>query len=288
MRTKKLRIPLLALLAALGSGVNSDAADKFYPGAIKTEAFFNQAGPLLDAIARSKTNKADVKEYHAFAEFPPADPEDGVTVPGGDPRGYVNTLEKISGFVVPPTTGDYVIFHSSDDNGGVWLSTDDTPANLKRVTAETVWSNPRQYISSGGGSSLPSKRSDQYTGTEWPGGATIHLTGGQHYYIEAFGLEGGGGDNDSFVIVPVAEAANVVDGQTPASGTWIGVMGPDATVITKQPASQTIPVGSNAKFSVAIEPIPLAVYTYQWTKGGVDISDGTKWDQLCNRSFDSR
>ena len=100
----------------------------------------------------------------------------------------------ITGFVTPDTSGDYVFFMTSDDNGGLWLSTDSTPANKKQIAAETGWSNARQWTTSGGNSDLPSKRSDQFPSTEWPSGAKISLVAGTKYYIELLYSEGTGGD----------------------------------------------------------------------------------------------
>src|SRR5262249_16198333 len=129
---------------------------------------------------------------------------------GGDQSGYITIFEsavgfadnyanRISGYFLPPTTADYVFFIASDDDGDLFLSTDDTPANKKLIAQEAGWSGNRRWNTVGGTSTVADKRSDQFTASKWPGatgnGATIHLTAGNHYYIEAVHHEGGGGDN---------------------------------------------------------------------------------------------
>src|SRR6266508_5450352 len=43
-----------------------------------------------------------------------------------------------SGLFIPPSNGNYVFFMHTDDNGALFLSTDDKPANKKQIAAETV------------------------------------------------------------------------------------------------------------------------------------------------------
>ena len=166
-------------------------------------------------------------------------------------------LSKLSCYIHPSVTGDYVFFFATDDHGALYLSTDATPANLKLIAEETVWSNPLQWVSSGGSSDLPSKRSDQFPGTKWPGGNTIHLLSGSKYYAEAYDREGGGGDNTSVTMLLASDVAGGAPADTDPStltGSVISVDAPDATAISTQPLSQTIfqarPVSFTAKVIV--------------------------------------
>ena len=87
----------------------------------------------------------------------------------------------------PPTTDDYVFFICDDDQGDLFVSTDSTPANKHMVAQETAWSNPWQWTTSGGSSTLSQKRSDQWSpdgGTTVPYASGIHMTANQPYYIE--------------------------------------------------------------------------------------------------------
>ena len=85
---------------------------------------------------------------------------------------------RISGYVLPPTTGYYTFWISSDDNGELLLSTNGDPANTAEIAsvprgpATITWNVYTQQQS-----------------------AAIYLVAGQKYYIEALQKEGGGGDN---------------------------------------------------------------------------------------------
>ena len=86
--------------------------------------------------------------------------------------------ERLSGWLIPPTTGQYRFYIASDDSSELWLSTTSSAANKVKIASKSGYTNFRQY-SSGGQSSL------------------ISLTAGQRYYIEILHKEGGGGDHMS-------------------------------------------------------------------------------------------
>ena len=94
----------------------------------------------------------------------------------------VNVLDnygtRLRGFICPPVTGAYTFWIASDDNGELWLSTDDNPANKVRIAYVPGWSSSRQW------NKFPQQQS-----------APITLQAGQSYYIEALMKEQGGGDN---------------------------------------------------------------------------------------------
>jgi len=202
-------------------------------------------------------------------------------IPEG-PNGYAeNYGGRITGYIIPAETADYVLFMSCDDNGALYLSTDDKPANKKQIAAETVWSNGREWTTSGGASDLPSKRSDQFPGTEWPGGNTINLKAGTKYYVEMLYKEGGGGDNGAFTMVK-AGGADPANGSMALSGALIGA---DATpnkgtvTITQQPVFPAqLEEGRAYRFSVAGTVSPTA-YNFplivNWQKNGVNIPGAT-------------
>jgi glucose/arabinose dehydrogenase len=82
------------------------------------------------------------------------------------------------GFVCVPETGAYTFWISSDDNSDLWLSTDENPNNKARIASINGWTSPREWT----------KYASQKS-------ATITLTKGKRYYIEALQKEGGGLDN---------------------------------------------------------------------------------------------
>ncbi|MBW7991229.1 MAG: hypothetical protein FVQ84_14625 [Planctomycetes bacterium] len=84
---------------------------------------------------------------------------------------------RISGWVYAPATGEYTFWLNCDDNGELWLSTDDDPENVALIASESGWS-PLDTWGTGEEQSEP-----------------IQLQAGNRYYIEALWKEGGGGDH---------------------------------------------------------------------------------------------
>ena len=77
-------------------------------------------------------------------------------------------------------TGYYTFWIASDDNGELWLSTNDNPANKVKIAYVTSWTGSRDWSNADN----PTQQSAQ-----------IYLQAGQRYYVEALQKEGGGGDN---------------------------------------------------------------------------------------------
>lgn len=183
------------------------ARQEFYPGALRT-----------DLENPSYAGQPAFVNYLAAFE-----------TPGGQGNDYA---ERVSGYFIPPVTTNYVFFVCSDDDSDLFLSTDGNPANKHLVAQETAWSNSREWTTSSGGSALASKRSDQFAGTTWPGGNTIHLLAGVRYYLEGDHHQGGGGD-DFAVTFKYAGSPDPADGTAPAlTGAAIGVVAFNNTFIT--------------------------------------------------------
>ncbi len=163
-----------------------------------------------------------------------------------------NYAERVSGYFIAPVTTNYVFYLCSDDDADLWLSTDTSPVNKQLIATETVWSNPRQWVSSSGGSVLASKRSDQFTGTTWPGGNTISLTAGTVYYLEGDHHQGNGGDNFAATF-KFAGAPDPANGDAPRlSGNVLGTYAYDNTFIavTSPPGDTVVVQGGTATFTV--------------------------------------
>jgi hypothetical protein len=86
---------------------------------------------------------------------------------------------RVRGYLHPPATGNYEFWIATDDDGELWLSTTDQPANKVRIAyIQGNWAAPREWT----------KFATQHS-------ASIPLVAGQRYYIEALQSEGTGGDN---------------------------------------------------------------------------------------------
>jgi len=164
-----------------------------------------------------------------------------------------NYAERVSGLFIAPQTANYVFFIAADDDSDLFLSTDSNPANKHLIAQETKWSNSRNWLTSGGGSTVASKRSDQFTGTTWPTGNTISLTAGTQYYLEAVHHQGTGGDGFAATFI-FSGAPDPADGSAPALvSSLLAVNAYNNTYIriTAPPQNATANPGANATFAVS-------------------------------------
>jgi len=180
---------------------------------------------------------------------------------------------RLSGVIMPPTSGNYTFYMAADDNGEFWLSTDSNPANraaLAMIAREPVWSGRRTWTGeAGGGSRLttPSPSGGPQANISGP----IALVAGQAYYFEALVKEGGGGDNLAATWQPPGGAVPV-NGSSPIPGAYLGAMADPvgaSVTITQQPASTLIDPGQTAAFSVGATGVTVsgvAPLAYQWQK----------------------
>ncbi|GAA5484209.1 PA14 domain-containing protein [Haloferula sargassicola] len=103
----------------------------------------------------------------------------GYTASFEAPSGWGDNYgQRMSGFLIPPATGDYTFWIASDDGGELRLSTDANPANRRKLCQVTGSVNARDWTAQSGQQS-----------------STISLVAGQRYYIEALQKEGVGGDH---------------------------------------------------------------------------------------------
>jgi hypothetical protein len=85
---------------------------------------------------------------------------------------------RMRGYVHPPVTGAYTFWISSDDEGELHLSADDSPVRKRLIASNPPASAFRDWTK------VPTQKS-----------APIVLTAGRRYYIEALQKEGGGQDH---------------------------------------------------------------------------------------------
>ncbi|MBM3821663.1 MAG: hypothetical protein FJ404_02035, partial [Verrucomicrobia bacterium] len=233
-------------------------------GVLKWEAYTGIGGTAIDALTGD-------------AKYP--DNADEVRVIGRaeGPTGYGDNYgARISGFLTPSETADYVFFLSADDNAQLFLSTDDKPANAKLIATEPQWNGERQWVlRDRRDPDLPENRSDKFAGTEWPGGNTIRLTSGRNYWVSLIYKEGGGGDNGAFTWKKATDP-DPANGSAALSGNVLGAdIDPNQgkPSILNHPVSANVNLGASVTFSTkAIGSLPLS---YQWQRNGVNIAGAT-------------
>ena len=124
---------------------------------------------------------------------------------------------RLSGFVIPDETGDYVFHLSSDDNGELWLSSDDSTNNLRLIAEEPSWNRPRTWTGT-------DRRDLVDVGTAFERrenvSQPIRLEAGQRYAVEALVKDGQGGDNLAVAWRRASEPPPE-DGSSPIQGTFL-------------------------------------------------------------------
>jgi len=132
----------LLAMATLGAVFAPTAWGADYPGWVKVENFDNITGGIagLRSSAKFTNNQPDSVTFVSSLYYS--------RTPGADNYG-----SRISGFITPTETADYVFFVAADDNTSLYLSTDSSPANLKLVAADQGWQNSRTWVGPGGASS---------------------------------------------------------------------------------------------------------------------------------------
>jgi hypothetical protein len=85
---------------------------------------------------------------------------------------------RIRGYIHPPATGQYIFWMASDDEGELWLSTDERPEAKVKIAFCTTFTGHLEW------EKFPTQKS-----------APIPLRAGRRYYIEALHKEGNGGDH---------------------------------------------------------------------------------------------
>jgi CubicO group peptidase (beta-lactamase class C family) len=170
---------------------------------------------------------------------------------------------RLSGFVIPPVSGDYTFYLCSDDQSALWLSTNDNPANLRTIAFESTANASREYvlgINQAERGNPPSNIS-----------ARVTLQAGKRYYIQAAMKDGGGGNNLSFTWrIPGYPAPT--NGSSPISGACLARINL-APLLTSQPVNCATVEGGTSELSVRV--LGNAPLQYQWYHGATAISGAT-------------
>ncbi len=143
-------------------------------------------------------------------------------------------------FLTPPADGDYTFYIASDDASELWLSTDDNPANAKKIAFVAGWTNAGEW---------QKEAANQKS-------APITLKASGKYFIQSFHKEGGGGD---FVEV----------GWTgPVIGNTITILdGKYCTAFIRDPE----PLFKASKPDPATGAVEITSPLFQWTPGATAV-----------------
>ena len=198
-------LPAPAVLTAAWSQVSGPGTVTFSKAsALSTSAGFSAAGTYVLQLsvsdgALSTTDSVQVivngssgstaitREYwtgitgNGVASIPVASPPTGVDVLTsleGPSNWGDNYGSRVRCLLTPATTGSYTFWLATDDDGELWLSSDDQPATKQRIASVTGWTNIREW------SKYPTQKS-----------IAINLVAGRQYYLEVLQKDGGGGDN---------------------------------------------------------------------------------------------
>jgi len=177
---------------------------------------------------------------------------------------------RLSGFLLPPTTGDYRFFLSAFSDGALYLSTDESPTNRQLIATDPCCSaverEPRDWLGmTGRDTNAPQNRS-----------ALISLESGRRYYVEALLKAGAGADNLG-VAWQLPGGPEPQPGSAPIPGTFLATFaeatGVDVT-ITLPPQDATVPEGAPVSFVVRVEANTPFV-SYQWQRDGTNLANAT-------------
>lgn len=125
-----------------------------------------QSGGVLREVWSSVGGSAiaDLTQDPSF----PAEPDAREVLPTLETAGLGKDYgERLRGWLLPPSDGEYRFWIAADDSGELWLSSDDNPANAVLIAQAEAWTGKRQW--------------DKYPAQA---SAPILLEGSSRYYIE--------------------------------------------------------------------------------------------------------
>ncbi len=211
-----------------------------------------------------------------------------------NPSGVNNFVRRISGYFIPPTTGNYKFYTTGDDDSDLFLSTDSTPASKRLVCHQSGWNNGATWAwqqVGGGGATASQMCSATWSpdgGVTTPWSAGIPMIAGHKYYIEQDWHQGGGGANNAanFALITDPDPASGTPTRLTGSAIAMSAIRCSYVAFTQQPANVTTQPMGYATFTatgttdgtvpigtvLGLEETQGTNYLFfQWYKNGVAI-----------------
>jgi hypothetical protein len=230
-------------------------------------------------------NVSGVTRALVEANLPGTIPTPDVTtfVSGFDVNGFGQNdyVQRLSGLFIPPVTTNYVFYLSSDDDGSLFLGTNDRAETKQRIAFEPNWSGYRSWTAAGNGSAadVAQKCSTTYTdptsGLPGPGNPNgIPLVSGNRYYVEIVMHQAGGGDPCGATYTFFGDNPPANGSASILAGSRVGVLVPAATVqnFTVNPQSAAVIQCQPVFFSAFATNDSIVPSIYQWRRNGTNIS----------------
>lgn len=177
------------------AGAQPDSFSSFSGGVQSTHGVYRELWPGVSDGLATLTNQAlnpkwpdqpDPAYTKTYSSFE-TDTDTGLNFYG----------QRVRTLIIPPVTGDYTFWISSDDQSELWISSDDPFESMNLIASVPGWTPPRDW------SVFASQRS-----------APVTLQAGQKYALQAIMYQNYGGDN---LAVQWQLPDNTVESPIPAS-----------------------------------------------------------------------
>ncbi|KAB2668313.1 MAG: hypothetical protein DVB31_06715, partial [Verrucomicrobia bacterium] len=247
MQSLLAKLKAVALLTAGLAATDLGAQNLLTPGFLKVDYFDTIDQNGVDAVLtdpRYPSSPTSTEYWNVFGPYTTGNHH-------GEHFGA-----RVTGFVIPPVTGDYKFYFRSDDAGQLSLSTDETEANLALICQQTGCCNAFTD-SEGVLSSVP-----------------VNLIAGKKYFIEGILQENTGDDYIQVAWRTPGEDLNNIAGLQPISSAYLAAVAPTAgksVAITQPPASVSRQQNDTATFTVDFTSTPTSPTAIAWFKNGIPI-----------------
>ena len=202
---------------------------------------------------------SDVASVKRAASDPTAQVEPGIISSFETPTNLFEYGEVVSGYLVPPETGNYVFCLASHDSSELWLSTGEYESGARLIASVVGFTAFRDYLASG--------RS-----------APISLRQGEAYYVRAWHKQRSGRDCFS-VAWQTPSGPAVTNGSPPIPGEYLAFRPPSSYDVVFDPLSARVsPLRSTNTFTFWISGSPSETVDIRpsgWIGGMAVVFGGT-------------